>query len=521
MTSTPEASIPVAGALGPGILAGERFLSDTELSRNAGRAASALHDAGVWQGDTVAILLRNDLPYFEVTRGAGLLGATIVALNWHMTAAEISYILEDCDAKVMVAHCDLLTESVLAVCAGLEVIAVKPPTDIVAAHDLQSEQCRVPGAIPEWSAWLAGYAEWQQPALAPINPMFYTSGTSGLPKGVRRKPVAPEVAQRAAARSARAWGLDQTAVISVMTGPLYHSAPNAYGMSVVRNGGLLVLQPRFDAQELLALIETHRVSHLHMVPTMFNRLLNLDEGTRSKADVSSLKFVTHGAAPCPRDIKQAMIEWWGEVIYEYYAMTETGIIATCDSRQWLAHPGTVGTAVDGVELRIRKEGGLPAETGETGQICVRSETTPFVSYHRAEEKTASLREGDFILTGDVGHIDADGFLYISDRLSDMVISGGVNIYPAEVEKVLLGMPGVTDCAVFGVPDPEFGERLVAVIATEAAPDNASVQRYLAKSLSNYKIPREYHFDLPLPREDSGKIKKRLLRDMLLSDNRPD
>ena len=501
-----------------GLISGDRFLSQQALDVNSNRAATALHSIGVWKGDSVALLLRNDFAYFEVTKGAALLGASTVALNWHMTSEEINYVLNDCDAKVVVGHADLLTESVLSVLEGREVIAVETPLEIATAYKVRPAICQTPGAIPEWYSWIGSFDSWAEPAQPPSNPMFYTSGTSGLPKGIKRKPVKPEVAQRAASRSIKAWGLNHENVVSIMTGPLYHSAPNAYAMNVVRNGGLLVLQPRFDAREMLELIESYRVTHLHMVPTMFVRLLKLPESARRIADVSSIKYVAHGAAPCPADVKKAMIDWWGPVIHEYYAMTETGIIATCTSDEWLAHPGTVGKPVGGVEIEVIDQGQRTCGAGEDGQICVKSETTPFVSYHRDEAQTNALRWGDYIQTGDVGHLDDDGFLYISDRLSDMVISGGVNIYPAEIEKVLITMPGVTDCAVFGVPDEEFGERLVASIEGSEDLNSRSVASFLSDRIAGYKMPREYYFDLALPREDSGKIKKRLLREMLVNTN---
>lgn len=267
---------------------------------------------------------------------------------------------------------------------------------------------------------------------------------------------------------------------------------------------------------MLELIEYYQVTHLHMVPTMFNRLLKLPDSTRDSVDVTSLKHVAHGAAPCPPDVKEAMISWWGPVIYEYYALTETGIIATCASEDWLKHPGTVGRAVEGIDIKIMDQSYKPCDTGEDGQICVKSETTPFVSYHRLEEQTQAMHWGDYIKTGDVGHQDGDGFLFISDRLSDMVISGGVNIYPAEIEKVLITMPEITDCAVFGMPDDEYGERLVAAVEGSEKLSKASVTEFLSERLAGYKVPREYHFDLDLPREDSGKIKKRLLKELLLS-----
>lgn len=499
-----------------GLVSGERYLSLPALDNNARRAASALHAAGVWQGDMVALLLRNDFAFFEATQGAALLGATCVPMNWHMSVEEIAYVLDDSGAKVLIAHSDLLNEAILSLCTGREVVAVPTPPEIAAAINLAPAQCSAPGVVPEWYHWLSGHSPWRDEPRTQPNAMFYTSGTTGMPKGVVRKPVAPEVARRAASRSADAWGTGSHPVRAVMTGPLYHSAPNAYGMGVIRNGGLLVLQPRFDAEGLLALIDQWSISHLHMVPTMFVRLLKLSVEQRQAYQLHSLRHVSHGAAPCPKALKQQMIEWWGPIIHEYYAMTETGIVAMCNSDEWLAHPGTVGRPAEGIDIRILSDTGSPCEAYAPGQICVRSETTPYVAYHRAADKTADLHLGNFIATGDVGYVDEDGFLYISDRISDMVISGGANIYPAEIEKVLQTLDGVRDCAVFGVPDEEFGERLVCLVSSVEDLNGETVTAYLRSHLSGYKVPREILFHRELPREDSGKIKKRLLRDAYLA-----
>jgi long-chain acyl-CoA synthetase len=499
-------------ALGSGLVSGNRLLDPARLAINARRAASALHHAGVWQGDAVALLMRNDFTWFEATQGASLLGASTVPLNWHLTSEELAYILDDCDARTVIAHADLLDESVLSVCTGREVIAVETPPEVAAAYGIGASRCHVPGALPEWSRWISAHAEWETPPPCMAQPLFYSSGTTGRPKGVVRRAATPEVAASAGRRTVAAFGIADANVRAVMTGPLYHSAPNSYGMRIAALGGLLVLQPRFDAQELLALIERWQITHLHMVPTMFVRLLALPDAVRHRHDLSSLRFVCHGSAPCPPEIKRQMIDWWGPVIHEYYAMTETGIITISDSTGWLAHPGSVGHAAPGVQLRIVDADGNACPTDTAGEILVSSETTPYFTYHRAEEKTAAAREGDFVRTGDVGSLDADGYLTISDRKSDMVISGGVNIYPAEVEQRLVCLPGVKDCAVFGVPDPEYGERLVAVIEPAAGmPDLEGIRLALRESLASYKVPREFRLVGSLPREDTGKIKKRLLR----------
>lgn len=499
-----------------GVVSGGRYLSPSALHANAHKAASAMHHAGIWQGDVVALLLRNDFVYFEATQGVSLLGATTVPMNWHMTPEEIAYILDDCDAKLVIAHSDLLTEAVLSVCVGRELVAVETPREIVSAYHMPEDVLSFPGALAEWYSWISAYPAWAEEPRVMSQPMFYTSGTTGMPKGVRRKAVGPDIAAKAIKRTGLAFGLNGQPVKSIMTGPLYHSAPNAYGMKIVRDGGLLVLQPRFDALDLLNLIHRYQISHLHMVPTMFVRLLGLAETDRPSFRLDSLIHVAHGAAPCPTEVKQAMIDWWGPVICEYYAMTETGIIAFCDSVQWLAHPGTVGTAPEGIDIIICDESGQALALGSAGEICVASETTPYVAYHRAEEKTTELRRGNYVATGDIGYLDEGNFLFISDRISDMVISGGVNIYPAEIEKSLIGMTGVKDCAVFGIAHPEFGETLVAVIEAASSVNQDQVNSFLKKRIAGYKIPRILVFTEHLPREDSGKIKKRLLHDAYLN-----
>jgi long-chain acyl-CoA synthetase len=320
-------------------------------------------------------------------------------------------------------------------------------------------------------------------------------------------------------RAKVSFGIGGEGVRSVMTGPLYHSAPNAYAMQVLGEGGLLLLQAKFNPLELLEMIERYRITNLHMVPTMFVRLLALDEAEKKRFDLSSLKHVVHGAAACPADVKRAMIEWWGPVVHEYYAMTETGFIAISNSEDWLRYPGSVGRAAQGVIIQTRREDGTQCEPGEPGEIFVHSETTGHVAYLHAEEKTAELRHGDFIATGDIGYLNEDAFLFISDRKTDMVISGGVNIYPAEVEQALIGMDGIRDCAVFGVPHPEFGEQLVAAIQPAAGVtlSQENVQAFLKGRISSYKVPRIVRVCDHFPREDSGKVKKHKLRQSLFGE----
>jgi long-chain acyl-CoA synthetase len=345
--------------------------------------------------------------------------------------------------------------------------------------------------------------------------MFYTSGTTGRPKGVRRQQMRPEQVAAAERVSAITYGVkpNEDQVI-LMNGPMYHSAPNSYGMLAFRHRCKIVLEPRFDPEDLLQLIEQHRVTHMHMVPTMFVRLLRLPDEVKTKYDLSSLRFIIHGAAPCPIHVKQAMIQWWGPVINEYLGSTETGIPIWHSSAEALTKPGTVGRVIEGGIVKIFGPNGEPCAVNEPGEIFMRQTAISDFDYHgKPEARTEAGREG-LISVGDVGYLDEDGYLFLCDRKRDMVISGGVNIYPAEIENTLIGMDGVRDCAVFGIPDDEFGERLCACIEpeTDAVVTTDAVQAYLRKRLANYKVPRDIQFLDALPREASGKIFKRKLRD---------
>jgi long-chain acyl-CoA synthetase len=297
-------------------------------------------------------------------------------------------------------------------------------------------------------------------------------------------------------------------------GPLYHSAPNAFAMRAGRVGEAMVLMPRFDPLALLELIERERLDTMFMVPTTLIRLLKLPEAVRRKFDVSSLRFIIHAAAPCPHEVKRAMIDWWGPVINEFYGSTEASAVTLATSADTLAKPGTVGRAVEGAELRILDDEGRILPAGEIGEVFTCVEDLPDFSYHNKPGERDRIERDGFITSGDVGYLDADGYLFLCDRKRDMVISGGVNIYPAEIESVLHAMPGVKDCAVFGIPDAEFGEKLMAVVEpVDGGTMSASeVGAYLRAHLADYKVPRAVEIARNLPREDSGKIFKRRLRD---------
>ncbi len=490
---------------------GKHTCSATDIDSAARRVAVGLQSLGIRENDAVAVILRNDIPYFIIHEASHYLGFDVVPVNWHLKPAEVDFILADCRARAVIVHADLLTEELVEVVKGSPVIVVNPPAEILQGYGVEpGEHVRDPRFL-DWDDWM----EESRPSAALDKrlrpPLFYTSGSSGRPKAVLRNNVTPGIAAGISARTRHAWGFDQTPIRSVMTGPLYHSAPNGYANMVVQSGGTLVLAARFNAEGLLALIERYEITHLHLVPTMFVRLLDLPDSARNRYRLDSLVHVTHGAAPCPADVKRNMIDWWGKVIYEYYAMTETGIITCCSPDEWLQHEGTVGRSAPGVDIEIRDGDGNTRSALDEGVICVKHEGTHCISYLNNEEGSAALQQNGFLVTGDIGYQDEEGFLYVSSRQSDMVISGGVNIYPAEIEAELVAMEDVTDCAVFGIPDAEFGEKLVAVIEKKGVADGDDIAARLMTRLADFKVPRAYDFVDRLPREDSGKVKKQLIK----------
>lgn len=503
------------------IISGERQISYPEIQERIARAANGFKALGVRDGAPVGLMLRNDFAFFEASAAAAMLGSPVVPINWHLKAEEVAYILADSGAQALVCHADLLPQIKDGLPKRLPLLVVETPPEIAAVFGVSSELARVPDGYTNWDAWRDAYAPSRE-APGRASPMFYTSGTTGRPKGVRRQPMLPEQMVAAERVSAITYGVkpneDQ---IILMNGPMYHSAPNSYGMLAFRHGCTIVLEPRFDPEDLLQLTERHKVTHMHMVPTMFVRLLRLPDDVKSRYDLSSLQFVVHGAAPCPIPVKRAMIEWWGPVVHEYFGSTETGIPIWHSAQEALAKPGTVGRAIEGGVVKIFGPNGEFCGVNEIGEIFMRQTAIPDFDYHRKTGAREEAGREGLISVGDVGYLDEDGYLFLCDRKRDMVISGGVNIYPAEIENTLIGMDGVRDCAVFGIPDDEFGERLMACVEqdTGVSLTPKDVQDYLRKRLANFKVPKDIKFLDELPREASGKIFKRKLRDPYW-ENRP-
>ncbi|OUL99741.1 AMP-binding protein [Variovorax sp. JS1663] len=472
----------------------------TQAARGA-RLAGGLRRLGLQEGDVVAVLLRNDAAYIDVVHACRQAGIAYCPVNWHFTAEEVAFLLRDSGAKALLAQGELLDAVAAALPGEMAVLAVG--------------QTRLPQALA-YEPWLAAQPPYDGPVVSPRAHMAYTSGTTGRPKGVVRAPipVAELQARQAHIRQLVALSFGLTpGCRALLPAPLYHSAPSVFLQNALLVAERLVLMARFDAEALLAAIERHRIEVVYLVPIMYVRLLRLPEAVRQRYDISTLRFVASTGAPCAPEVKRAMIEWFGPVIHETYASSEAGMVTAISAVEALARPGSAGQPLLDAQVRILDEEGRALPTGEVGLIYVRQPAYPDFTYRHNDEARQAVERDGLVSLGDMGYLDADGYLYVCDRASDMVISGGVNIYPAEIEHRLLAFPGVADCAVFGVPDAEYGERLHAVVEAAAgtALQPASLREWLQGGLSSFKVPRSIEI-APLPRDDNGKIAKRRLRE---------
>lgn len=502
----------------PVIRSAGRVCTHAQLGSRARSAAAGLAGLGVGANDAVLLLLRNDFAFFEAQMAANMLDAYAVPANWHASAEEANYIIADSGAKAIVVHSDILRR-LGRLASNVPVLVAPTPSEIAAAYDLPVGD-GVPAADGDLWEDLAGTGLMPDHVSTTFRQaMVYTSGTTGKPKGIRRAALSDSDTAEMLANSLRGYGLAGDAPMRVLiNGPMYHTAPNSYAQIALRKGADIILQPRFDAEELLQLIERHRITHMHIVPIMMHRLLRLPDAVRTRYDLSSLVDVVHGAAPCPPAVKRAMIDWLGPVISEYYGSSETGLMTRLTSEEALRKPGSVGRPLPAVQMRIYDEAG-EAAPGEPGDIYVLSKQVQAFTYHGAPEKRRSAERDGFVTVGDIGLLDEDGFLFLRDRRNDMIISGGVNIYPAEIEAALLTIPGIRDSAVFGAPDEEFGERVVAHIEREAGASisETDIRAALAQQLARFKLPKLIVFEDALPREDSGKVFKRRIRDLYWAD----
>jgi len=485
-----------------------------ELDERINRLVHALRDAGIAPGDTFAVLSGNRRELLELFLAAGVGGYAMVPINWHFVVDEVAYVLENSDAVALFVDQRFVEVGAAAVAT----IAACRLRVVLGAQERE-----LPPEFVDYEELLAASDPTEPDDQALGGPMFYTSGTTGRPKGVRSSLLSggadtpASLLTLVAGSVTGSFGLPADGT-TLLCGPGYHSAQWAFALLPMLAGSSVVMRHKFDADETLELIDRARVTNVHLVPTQFTRLLRADPAVREAFRGDTLQTVLHGAAPCPPDVKRQMIEWWGPKITEYYGGTEGAIISLITSEEWLAHPTSVGKLLSTVEAIVVGDDDQPVGVGETGQLYFRNLLGLDFEYHKEPDKTeAAHREPGVFTLGDIGSVDAEGYLHLSDRKIDMIISGGVNIYPAEIEMTMAAHPAIRDVAVFGVPDDEFGEQVKAVIEVEdgvEVHDELRVQllAYAREHLAGYKVPRSIDFVDALPRHPTGKLSKRLLRD---------
>ena len=479
-----------------------------ELDASSIRLARLLRESGLRPGDHFAVMMENHPRYCEVVWAALRSGFYVTAINSHLTAGEAAFIVNDCDAKVLVTSA-----------------ALAEPAQAMLGHTPNVQRrLMIDGAAPHHESYEQATARYSADPLDDERRgtvMLYSSGTTGRPKGVKFPLPAGEASLgegEIATHNQVHYGFRE-GMVYLNPAPLYHAAPLRVSLAVQSLGGTVVIMERFDPETALMLIERERVTHSQWVPTMFVRMLKLPEAVRAKWDLSSHEVAVHAAAPCPVETKEQMIAWWGPIIEEYYAGTENIGSTSISSAEWMSHKGSVGRASQGAVVHICDDAGTEQAPGDAGTVYFESPAAIF-EYHRAAEKTRSTAHPDHPMwrtLGDIGWLDGEGYLYLTDRKAFMIVSGGVNIYPQEIEDVLVAHPDVLDVAVFGVPNAEMGEEVKAVVqpvdpSRSGEVLTAALRVWCEERLAGYKRPRTYDYVEQLPRLDNGKLYKRALRD---------
>jgi long-chain acyl-CoA synthetase len=498
-----------------------------ELNANANRLVRALRARGIGVGDSISLVCSNRPQFPEAVAAATRMGVRLTTVNWHLTGDEMGYILENSDSKAVIGDvrfADALTAAVKQAPLVTVKLSVGGPID----------------GFEDYESAIAGEdgSNIDDPVLG--RTMLYTSGTTGRPKGVDRPPPAARDAAAAAAPKSDIPDAGVALALSVggaakqngpggdrhlCTGPLYHAAPLAFSLSGPLAAGCgVVLMDGWSAEETLRLIAEHGVTHTHMVATMFHRLLSLPDDVRDKYDLSSLRFVIHGAAPCPVAVKKDLMAWLGPVVYEYYAATEGGGTFV-GPEDWLTKPGTVGKPFHPELLKVLDENGEVLPPNEIGTVYMKAPSSGRFRYYKDDAKTEGSYRGDYFTLGDHGYLDDDGYLFLTGRSAELIISGGVNIYPAEIDAVLLTHPAVGDAGTIGIPNDEWGEEVKAVVelreGVEPSPDLAAeLREFCRDKLASYKLPRSIDFVDELPRHDNGKLYRRKLRELYVTDEDP-
>jgi long-chain acyl-CoA synthetase len=476
-----------------------------ELLSASNRIAQGLRKMGLQKGDCVAMVLPNSRAVFELYLATFQSGLYLTPINHHLAAPEIAYIVEDCEAKVFVSH------------ERFADVATAAAHEISLAPEYRFGVGFVPG-FRDYAGLGAGLSDVFQEGRTAGGIMNYTSGTTGRPKGVRRPlaPLPPETVAALFTGLPAMFGLKpEDDNVHLVGSPLYHTAVLMFASASMHMGHKLVVMDKWTPEGCLEAIEKHRVTTSHMVPTQLHRLLGLPEEVRRRYDVSSTRAMIHAAAPCPIEVKRGMLAWWGDSIWEYYAATEGGG-TLISPKEWRSKPGSVGRPWPNAEIRIIDDAGEDCPAGTPGTVYMARGQADF-EYYKDEDKTAKARLGNYFTVGDIGFLDEDGYLFLCDRKSDMIISGGVNIYPAEIEGVLLTHPKVADVAVFGVPNADWGEEVKAIVepAVDAEAVSAlaeDILAFCAGRLAKYKTPRSVEFIAEMPRDPNGKLAKRKLRD---------
>jgi long-chain acyl-CoA synthetase len=472
-----------------------------QLNDRANQLVRLFRRRGLQPGDGVALLAHNGPEFAEVWAATQRAGFRLTAVNWHQSPEIIAYVVENCDARVLVASGRFVAGALAA----------------VAASDKLAVKLAFAGAIDgfdDYETALAAEDPSDIEAPEPGSTMLYTSGTTGRPKGVFRR-TRPVVSQLTGVCNETAkW--NPATDISLLTGPLYHAAPLGINFVIPINAGVTtLLMDKWDAEETLRLIEHHKATHTHLVPTMMHRMLQLPESTRNKYYISSMRWIIHGAAPCPAHVKKSMMDWFGPVIFEYYSSTEGGGVFV-GPHDWLRKPGTVGKAVPGVEVKLLDIDGNPVPQGQEGLIYVKAPATGRFEYYKEQGKTDASYRGDWFTLGDMGRFDAEGDLFLTGRTAELIISGGVNIYPVEIDEVLIRHPDIADAAVVGVPNEDWGEEIKAVVELKpgVARGPATIQSILdfaKERLPGFQRPRTVEFVDALPRNAAGKVLRAQVR----------
>ncbi|MDY6844621.1 MAG: AMP-binding protein [Thermodesulfobacteriota bacterium] len=477
------------------------------LNCRVNKLAHSLCSLGIVQGDTISILSYNSTEFFEVTQAARKIGVIMVPINYHLTSDEIRYIVDNSDSKVLFFG-EQFIERIDQIKSDLTKI-------IKDGFICIGSSC---GKYLEYGEMLASSKESEPPELTEVpGTMIYTSGTTGRPKGVYRPPGNMEENRTMLASTLSALGLFQKD-IHLLTSPLYHTAPPFFAGINLMLGGTIVIMDRFDAEKMLALIERHKCTTTHVVPTMFVRILRLPEEVRERYEVHSMRRVIHAAAPCPVDVKLKMIDFFGQdVVWEYYGGTESGVATIVGPDDYLKKKGTVGKAKDNVIVKILDDHGNEMSVGEIGTIYFQLEGMKEFEYYKDPEKTRKTYKGKMFTLGDMGYLDGEGFLFLADRKIDMIIRGGVNIYPAEVESVMYNFPNVLDVCVFGLPDSELGETVKAVVQLQpgTCATEEEILEFCKASLAKYKVPESVDFVDELPRDPNGKLMKKKVKEKYL------